>query len=45
VVAAAQAFVNALNRLLAGSHSQPLHPQKTPLPQLGELPLHQRPRV
>jgi 2-isopropylmalate synthase len=45
VVAAAQAFVNALNRLLAGSHSQPLHPQKTPLPQLAELPLHQRPRV
>jgi 2-isopropylmalate synthase len=45
VVAAAQAFVNALNRLLAGSHSQPLHPQKAPLPQLGELPLHQRPRV
>ena len=45
VVAAAQAFVNALNRLLSGSHSQPLHPQKTPLPQLGELPLHQRPRV
>jgi 2-isopropylmalate synthase len=45
VVAAAQAFVNALNRLLSGSHSQPLHPQKAPLPQLGELPLHQRPRV
>jgi 2-isopropylmalate synthase len=32
VVAAAQAFVNALNRLVAGGQSSPLHPQKTPLP-------------
>ena len=45
VVASAQAFVNALNRLLAGSHIQPLHPQKAPLPQLGDLPLAERPRV
>ncbi|MCP9882438.1 2-isopropylmalate synthase [Cyanobium sp. Alchichica 3B3-8F6] len=45
VVAAAQAFVNALNRLLAGGRHQPLHPQKAPLPALGELPLADRPRV
>ncbi len=45
VVAAAQAFVNALNRLLAGAHHQPLHPQKAPLPALGDLPLAERPRV
>ncbi len=45
VVASAQAFVNALNRLLAGTHLRPLHPQKAPLPQLGELPLAERPRV
>ena len=37
VVAAAQAFVNALNRLVAGEQQAPLHPQKTPLP-LAELP-------
>jgi 2-isopropylmalate synthase len=37
VVAAAQAFVNALNRLLAGEQRTPLHPQKTPLP-IAELP-------
>ncbi|QNI71275.1 2-isopropylmalate synthase [Cyanobium sp. NS01] len=45
VVASAQAFVNALNRLVSGSQSQPLHPQKAPLPQLGDLPLADRPRV
>ncbi len=45
VVAAAQAFVNALNRLLACSQQLPLHPQKAPLPALGDLPLAQRPRV
>jgi 2-isopropylmalate synthase len=32
VVAAAQAFVNALNRLVQGQQSLPLHPQKAPLP-------------
>jgi 2-isopropylmalate synthase len=32
VVAAAQAFVNALNRLVAGTQRSPLHPQKAPLP-------------
>jgi 2-isopropylmalate synthase len=32
VVAAAQAFVNALNRLVLGERRQPLHPQKAPLP-------------
>jgi 2-isopropylmalate synthase len=37
VVAAAQAFVNALNRLVVGEQRSPLHPQKTPLP-LAELP-------
>ena len=37
VVAAAQAFVNALNRLVAGSQRSPLHPQKAPLP-LAEMP-------
>jgi 2-isopropylmalate synthase len=37
VVAAAQAFVNALNRLMAGEQRAPLHPQKTPLP-VAELP-------
>jgi 2-isopropylmalate synthase len=37
VVAAAQAFVNALNRLVAGSQRSPLHPQRAPLP-LAELP-------
>jgi 2-isopropylmalate synthase len=37
VVAAAQAFVNALNRLVAGSQRTPLHPQKAPLP-VAELP-------
>ncbi|MFZ9620023.1 MAG: 2-isopropylmalate synthase, partial [Prochlorococcaceae cyanobacterium] len=45
VVASAQAFVNALNRLIAGGRSQPLHPQKGPLPVVGDLPLAQRPRV
>jgi 2-isopropylmalate synthase len=37
VVAAAQAFVNALNRLVSGARRAPLHPQKAPLP-LSELP-------
>ncbi|MEB3319819.1 MAG: 2-isopropylmalate synthase, partial [Cyanobium sp.] len=37
VVAAAQAFVNALNRLVAGTQRAPLHPQKAPLP-LADLP-------
>jgi 2-isopropylmalate synthase len=37
VVASAQAFVNALNRLVAGSQRLPLHPQRTPLP-VAELP-------
>ena len=37
VVAAAQAFVNALNRLVAGAERAPLHPQRTPLP-IAELP-------
>ncbi len=32
VVAAAQAFVNALNRLVQGQQNVPLHPQKAPLP-------------
>jgi 2-isopropylmalate synthase len=32
VVAAAQAFVNALNRLTAGAQSRPLHPQNNPIP-------------
>jgi 2-isopropylmalate synthase len=45
VVAAAQAFVNALNRLIAGQRSVPLHPQKAPLPVVGDLPLADRPRV
>ena len=45
VVAAAQAFVNALNRLIAGSRTLPLHPQKAPLPMVGDLPLAERPRV
>ena len=45
VVAAAQAFVNALNRLIAGGRHQPLHPQKGPLPVVGDLPLAGRPRV
>merc|ERR1711965_398805 len=31
VVAAAMAFVNALNRLVAGQERQPLHPQKDPV--------------
>jgi 2-isopropylmalate synthase len=34
VVAAAQAFVNALNRLVNGLQRQPLHPQQAPLPVL-----------
>ncbi|MEI7665296.1 MAG: 2-isopropylmalate synthase [Synechococcaceae cyanobacterium ELA263] len=37
VVAAAHAFVNALNRLVAGGQRVPLHPQKAPLP-AAELP-------
>ena len=37
VVAAAHAFVNALNRLVSGAQRQPLHPQKAPLP-LADLP-------
>ena len=45
VVAAAQAFVNALNRLIAGNRTVPLHPQKAPLPVVGDLPLAERPRV
>jgi 2-isopropylmalate synthase len=45
VVASAQAFVNALNRLIAGGSTQPLHPQKGPLPVVGDLPLAERPRV
>ncbi|MEN9542324.1 MAG: hypothetical protein RLZZ459_2415 [Cyanobacteriota bacterium] len=44
VVAAAQAFVNALNRLVAGQQRTPLHPQKTPLP-VGELGVAERPRL
>ena len=44
VVAAAQAFVNALNRLVAGSQRPPLHPQRTPLP-VGDLPPAERPRL
>jgi len=39
VVAAAQAFVNALNRLVAGGQRAPLHPQKAP------LPVAERPRL
>ncbi|MCH1545389.1 MAG: 2-isopropylmalate synthase, partial [Synechococcus sp. MOX_bin32] len=31
VVAAAMAFVNALNRLVAGEERQSLHPQKDPV--------------
>jgi len=45
VVAAAQAFVNALNRLVAGGQRSPLHPQKTPLPVAETLPLAEMPRV
>ncbi len=37
VVAAAHAFVNALNRLVAGGQRVPLHPQKAPLP-AAEIP-------
>jgi len=37
VVAAAQAFVNALNRLVAGEQRAALHPQHAPLP-LADLP-------
>ena len=37
VVAAAQAYVNALNRLVTGGQRVPLHPQKAPLP-VAELP-------
>jgi 2-isopropylmalate synthase len=44
VVAAAQAFVNALNRLLQGSERPPLHPQMAPL-SVGDIPLADRPRV
>jgi 2-isopropylmalate synthase len=44
VVAAAQAFVNALNRLVQGCERPPLHPQMAPLP-VGDLPLADRPRV
>ena len=44
VVAAAQAFVNALNRLAAGSQRSPLHPQKAPLP-VGDLTPAERPRL
>ncbi|MEB3263699.1 MAG: alpha-isopropylmalate synthase regulatory domain-containing protein, partial [Synechococcus sp.] len=44
VVAAAQAFVNALNRLIAGTQRTPLHPQKTPLP-VGDLTPAERPHL
>jgi len=44
VVASAQAFVNALNRLVAGSQHSPLHPQKAPLP-VGEMAPADRPRL
>ena len=44
VVAAAQAFVNALNRLVAGTQRSPLHPQKAPLP-VGDLAPVDRPRL
>jgi 2-isopropylmalate synthase len=44
VVAAAQAFVNALNRLVAGSQRTPLHPQKAPLP-VGDFTAAERPRL
>ncbi|MCT0199825.1 2-isopropylmalate synthase [Synechococcus sp. CS-1325] len=44
VVAAAQAFVHALNRLVQGTERPPLHPQLAPLP-VGDLPLAERPRV
>ena len=44
VVAAAQAFVNALNRLVVGTHLAPLHPQKAPLP-VGDLAPSDRPRL
>ncbi|MFZ9535599.1 MAG: alpha-isopropylmalate synthase regulatory domain-containing protein, partial [Vulcanococcus sp.] len=44
VVAAAQAFVNALNRLVAGTQRSPLHPQKAPLP-VGDLAPAERPRL
>ena len=37
VVAAAQAFVNALNRLVTGAQRRAIHPQLTPLPQ-ADLP-------
>jgi 2-isopropylmalate synthase len=37
VVAAAHAFLNALNRLVAGGQRVPLHPQKAPLP-VAEIP-------
>jgi 2-isopropylmalate synthase len=39
IVAAAQAFVHALNRLVQGSEQLPLHPQRTP------LPVAERPRL
>ena len=39
VVAAAQAFVNALNRLVSGQQRRPLHPQQTPLPATSPEPL------
>ncbi|MBM5792957.1 MAG: 2-isopropylmalate synthase [Cyanobacteria bacterium M_surface_7_m2_037] len=44
VVAAGQAFVNALNRLVAGTQRSPLHPQKAPLP-VGDLSPAERPRL
>ena len=44
VVAAAQAFVNALNRLVAGQQRTPLHPQKTGL-HVGDLAAAERPRL
>jgi 2-isopropylmalate synthase len=39
VVAAAQAFIHALNRLVQGTERLPLHPQRAP------LPVAERPRL
>ncbi|QEY30992.1 2-isopropylmalate synthase [Synechococcus sp. RSCCF101] len=45
VVAAAQAFVNALNRLMSGSERAPLHPQKAALASGDPLPVGERPAL
>lgn len=45
VVAAAQAFVNALNRLVAGSERAPLHPQRIGLPTADPLSVGERPAL